>query len=92
MPCPCAGEEVARRRQTTPTASQRGHVDLGPCQACLKPTPPSSEKLLPTPVPGCTQSGENQRGAHRQGLSPGGLTSAAGSRGGQRHHRDWLRQ
>ena len=50
-------------------------MGLGPSQACLKPMPRSSKKLLPIPVPGCTQSGENQRTARRQGLSPGSLTS-----------------
>lgn len=88
---PCAGEEVARRRQTIPHCLPEGSGGPGTVPGLSEAHTMLIQEAPAQPWPGCSWSRENQRRAHPQG-SPGGLTSTAGSRGGQRHHRGQLRQ
>lgn len=88
---PCAGEEVAWRRQTTPHCLPEGSggpgtipglseahamlIQEAPAQPCARLHPERGEPMQSPP----------------SGLTSG-LTSTAGSRGGQRHHRGRLGQ
>lgn len=92
VPCPCVGEEVARRRQTTPHCLPEGSGGPGALPVLSEA---HATLIREAPAHPCARL-HPEWGEPTQSLLPGPLTwqphQSAGSRGGQRHHRDPLRQ